>query len=75
VSMDPLDKLQSAGQCLRILHGRSTLAAFLKAKEIRVKLALLDNDLRLARRLVNGGSHGLDGFTDAYRIGERLITA
>ena len=51
------------------------LAAFLETNEIRVKLALLDDDLRLARRLVNGGSHGLDRFTDAYRIGERLMAA
>ncbi len=49
------------------------LASFLKDKERRVKEALLDGDLRLARRLVNGGSHGLADFTDAFNIGNSLI--
>ena len=49
------------------------LAAFLKQKEIRIKKALLDDDLRTARRLVNGGSHGLTQFTECYRTGQELI--
>jgi len=49
------------------------LASFLKDKERRIKEALLEGDLRLARRLVNGGSHGLADFTDAYNIGNNLI--
>ncbi len=49
------------------------LASFLKDKERAIKEALLDNDLRLARKLVNGGSHGLERFTDAFHIGDRLI--
>jgi putative chitinase len=48
------------------------LAAFLKDKERRIKEALLDSDLAGARRLVNGGSHGLDRFADAYQTGMRL---
>lgn len=49
------------------------LAGFLKDKERKIKEALLDGDLRLARRLVNGGSHGLSEFTEAYNIGYSLI--
>ncbi len=49
------------------------LASFLKDKERAIKEALLENDLRLARRLVNGGSHGLDRFVEAFTIGNRLI--
>ncbi len=49
------------------------LASFLKDKERKFKEALLDSDLRLARRLVNGGSHGLSDFTEAYNIGNDLI--
>jgi putative chitinase len=49
------------------------LASFLKAKERAIKEALLDNDLRLARRLVNGGVHGLERFCDAFTIGSRVI--
>ena len=49
------------------------LAAFLKDKERVIKEALLDNDLRAARRAVNGGSHGLDRFSDTYQRGLDLI--
>ena len=49
------------------------LAVFLKDKERAIKEALIIGDLRLARRLVNGGSHGLDRFADAYRIGDTII--
>jgi len=54
------------------LAGR-LLSAFLKDKERPIKEALLDDDLPGARRLVNGGSHGLERFTDAYRRGQRLL--
>ncbi|MFC5412081.1 peptidoglycan-binding protein [Larkinella bovis] len=51
------------------------LALFLKTKERQIREALIDDDLRQARRLVNGGSHGLAEFTDAFRTGERLLSA
>lgn len=49
------------------------LASFIGAKELAIKSELADGDLRGARKLVNGGSHGLDRFSDAYRIGDRLL--
>ncbi len=49
------------------------LAKFLKDRERAIKEALLDGSLATARRLVNGGRHGLDAFTEAYRIGETLL--
>jgi peptidoglycan L-alanyl-D-glutamate endopeptidase CwlK len=49
------------------------LAAFLKDKEERIRDAVKNDDLKAARQLVNGGNHGLDRFTDAFRIGEKLI--
>jgi len=49
------------------------LAAFIKDKELRIKEALLEGDLRTARRLVNGGSHGLDRFEDAFQRGQEAI--
>jgi peptidoglycan L-alanyl-D-glutamate endopeptidase CwlK len=49
------------------------LAAFLAARRLPLKEALLEGDLRRARRLVNGGSHGLDRFADAWRRGDRLL--
>lgn len=48
------------------------LATFLGDREIRIKEALLDWDFAGARRLVNGGSHGLDRFTEAYEIGIQI---
>lgn len=49
------------------------LAAFLADRERPIKEALLERDLARARRLVNGGRHGLDRFTAAYRTGDRLL--
>lgn len=55
-----------------VIAGR-LLASFLKAKERPIKLALVAHDLRAARRLVNGGSHGLDRFSDCYLRGDRIL--
>ncbi len=49
------------------------LASFLKSKEQQIKEALLADNLATARRLVNGGTHGLESFTSAYRTGDGLI--
>lgn len=50
------------------------LASFLKSKEAQIRSALARNDLATARKLVNGGSHGLDAFTQAFNIGKTSIT-
>jgi peptidoglycan L-alanyl-D-glutamate endopeptidase CwlK len=49
------------------------LASFLKKSEAAIHNALLEGDLRMARRLVNGGSNGLDRFVDAFNAGKALI--
>lgn len=49
------------------------LACFLGEQERRIKEAVLAKDLRAARRAVNGGSHGITAFTDAFRTGDRLL--
>jgi putative chitinase len=51
------------------------LAAFLKAHETRIRAALAANDLATARKLVNGGSYGLDAFSSAYTTGNTLLPA
>ncbi|MCL4850030.1 MAG: peptidoglycan-binding protein [Bryobacteraceae bacterium] len=51
----------------------SLLASFLKDKEIPIKQSLLEGDLRRARRLVNGGAHGVDRFVDSFETGLKLI--
>jgi hypothetical protein len=47
------------------------LAQFIKNKEAKVRAALAANDLAEARKLVNGGSNGLDRFTDAFQRGRQ----
>ncbi|MDW8354565.1 MAG: peptidoglycan-binding protein [Bryobacterales bacterium] len=49
------------------------LAAFLKSRQAALEEALFEGDLRAARRLVNGASHGLEQFAEAYRIGDALL--
>jgi putative chitinase len=49
------------------------LGSFLKNKESQIKQALLAGDLAGARRLVNGGSHGLEVFKEAFKTGDKLI--
>lgn len=49
------------------------LVAFLKEKEIQIREALKSKNLLKARKLVNGGSHGYDRFSEAYFTGNELI--
>lgn len=49
------------------------LAAFLDAVRGDLAAALNESDFARARKLVNGGSHGLDQFTSAYQIGMKLL--
>jgi putative chitinase len=46
------------------------LAQFLVNHESDIRDALNDDDLKEARRLVNGGSHGFDQFEDAFNRGD-----
>jgi hypothetical protein len=55
-----------------IVAGR-LLAAFLKDHEGPIRRALQTSDLAAARKLVNGGSHGLADFSDAFERGQGLI--
>jgi len=50
------------------------LASFLKSKEAKIRSALAKGDLKTARKLVNGGSHGLPQFKEAFNIGRTVIT-
>jgi len=49
------------------------LAAFLRDKQAQIRQALQAGDLAQARRLVNGGTHGLADFEDAFSRGRALI--
>jgi predicted chitinase len=49
------------------------LAAFLADKQSRAKYAIFGRDLATARKLVNGGAHGIERFEAAFVTGERLL--
>jgi putative chitinase len=49
------------------------LAAYLKENEPLIRSALATGDLTAARRIVNGGHIGLDGFREAFLAGDILI--
>jgi peptidoglycan L-alanyl-D-glutamate endopeptidase CwlK len=49
------------------------LVYFIKDKEKKALAAIEDGDLALARKLVNGGSHGLDAFSQAFETGAKLM--
>ena len=51
------------------------LASFLKLREKKIRAALAGSDFGEARRLVNGGSNGLEAFEAAYQIGLTLLQA
>lgn len=46
------------------------LAAFLDANRERLSKALDRDDLKAARKVVNGGSHGLERFSETYRLAQ-----
>ncbi|MFN2533215.1 MAG: peptidoglycan-binding protein, partial [Pyrinomonadaceae bacterium] len=50
------------------------LASFLKSKEPDIRQAIKNGNLKRARKLVNGGSHGLKEFTAAFNTGKSLIS-
>jgi predicted chitinase len=49
------------------------LAAFIADRQGRINTALTANDMAQARRAVNGGTHGLDRFTAAYKAALALL--
>ena len=50
------------------------LASFLKKAESKIRTALAQNNMAAARKAVNGGSHGLPEFTQAFNIGKSVIS-
>ncbi|WP_334190307.1 hypothetical protein [Noviherbaspirillum sp.] len=48
------------------------LAAFIKKESDKIQKAIRANNLKAARKAVNGGSHGLTEFLKAYDIGSKL---
>ena len=62
-----VDLLSDPEQANNPVTAAKILAAFMKRCEVAMRRSLAAGDLAAARRLVNGGSHGLDQFTTAYR--------
>ncbi|RLJ65089.1 peptidoglycan-binding protein [Sulfurisoma sediminicola] len=51
------------------------LAAYLDANRAALTKALAKDDLKVARRVVNGGSHGLERFSDTFRAARQALAA
>jgi predicted chitinase len=51
------------------------LAAYLDANREKLSTALEKGDLKAARKVVNGGSHGLERFSDTYRMAQAAWAA
>lgn len=51
------------------------LAAYLDANREKLAKALEKDDLKAARKVVNGGSHGLERFSDTFRMAQKLWAA
>jgi|tagenome__1003787_1003787.scaffolds.fasta_scaffold5156862_1 putative chitinase len=49
------------------------LAQFLKNHEAPIRRAIANDDLAEARKLVNGGGHGLDKFEDTFDNGLDIL--
>ena len=49
------------------------LVQFLKRRESKITSAVLNGDLASARKLVNGGSNGLDHFRAAWKLAHEVI--
>ncbi len=49
------------------------LVQFLSNAQTRIRTALQNDDLVTARRAVNGGTNGLDQFSDAYTTGDKYL--
>ncbi|UCV06506.1 C1 family peptidase [Dechloromonas denitrificans] len=47
------------------------LAAFLDANREKLVKALSKNDLKAARKVVNGGSHGLERFSETFQMAQK----
>ncbi len=48
------------------------LAAYLGANREKLDKALARDDLKAARKVVNGGTHGIDRFSETFRMGQKL---
>ncbi len=51
------------------------LAAYLDANREKLSGALARGDLKAARKVVNGGSHGLERFSETFRMAQELWAA
>lgn len=70
-----LDLVNHPELACRLEVAAQLLALFLADKEPAIRQALAKKDLAAARRLVNGGSNGLDRFSACYSSGCEVLAA
>jgi len=68
VNVDQVQKANDSDIAGRIL------AEFLRRAEAGIRAALDRKDLATTRKLVNGGSHGLNSFRSAYLRGQEVYS-
>jgi len=68
-----LDLISSPDLAAESYPAARLLFCFLDAKKDRLHQALQAGDLAAARRLVNGGAHGLERFSETYRAADSLL--
>ena len=70
----PVDLIANPDVANTLETAAELLCMFLADREIPIKDALAHGNMQAARRLVNGGTYGLDAFTAAYEAGNALLT-
>jgi putative chitinase len=69
----PVDLIANPDLANRPDIAADLLALFIGDRQLSIKDALMHGNFQAARRLVNGGTNGLERFVDAYQIGDRLL--
>jgi putative chitinase len=70
----PVDLVANPDAANDVNTAADLLSLFLSERELQIKDALAHGNMQAARRLVNGGTYGLDAFTAAYQTGDTLLT-
>jgi peptidoglycan L-alanyl-D-glutamate endopeptidase CwlK len=69
----PVDLVANPDAANDVATAADLLSLFLSDRELQIKDALAHGNMQAARRLVNGGTYGLDAFTAAYQTGDSLL--
>ena len=69
----PIDLVANPDAANDVETAADLLSLFLSDRELAIKDAIAHGNMQAARRLVNGGTYGIDAFTAAYQTGNGLL--